>query len=295
MTRRFFFTLIASLISAAPGILPAAADVDMKAANFTDGFTDIDLGTSGILKVQRTYNSRSNFNGIFGYGWCSEYETKLEVTAEESFMITECGGGEEILYYRPNTDIAKIIQHVIDTIITNVKARHPELGKEYLDNLQEELVSDRFMRQEFARRLPIVGFPIAGETYRSHDVLETVVFDGRQFTRNGKDGVVEIFDVNGRLKERDYLNGNRLKMEYDGDLLIQVIKEDGSFLKFTYGENHKVSTAKNSTGNTVTYVNANDNLMKETVQKDPSVSYEYDYDAEHNLTLIKFADGTTKE
>ena len=61
--------------------LSSWAVVDMKNANFADTWFDlIAPGTGFDLRVTRTYNSRSVFNGIFGYGWCSNLETSLNIT-----------------------------------------------------------------------------------------------------------------------------------------------------------------------------------------------------------------------
>jgi len=46
-----------------------------------------------ISKIVRTYNSRSLFSGMFGFGWCSDFETSMEVNAEGNIKVKECGGG----------------------------------------------------------------------------------------------------------------------------------------------------------------------------------------------------------
>ena len=63
------------------------AIVDMKNANYSNTWVDFELeGTGYDLKLERTYNSRTLFNGIFGFGWCTNFETKLEVTAESNLF-----------------------------------------------------------------------------------------------------------------------------------------------------------------------------------------------------------------
>ena len=74
-----------ALITAALSLIVAAtagAVVDMKNANYANTWTDLIVPGSGYdLRVQRTYNSRSLFNGVFGFGWCSDFETTLEVNS----------------------------------------------------------------------------------------------------------------------------------------------------------------------------------------------------------------------
>ena len=65
------------------------AIVDMNSAAYSNVWTDIAVpGTGYDLKVVRAYKSRTLFNGIFGFGWCSTFETKLEPTSEGNIKIT---------------------------------------------------------------------------------------------------------------------------------------------------------------------------------------------------------------
>ena len=64
----------------------AQAIVNMQNANYSESYTDMD-------KVIRTYNSRSIDKGIFGFGWCSSLETRLEVISETMLRVHNCGSG----------------------------------------------------------------------------------------------------------------------------------------------------------------------------------------------------------
>src|ERR1700685_3388371 len=87
----FSFSLVFSLASL--GL------VDLKTANYSDAWVDMSLpGTGYDLKVERAYNSRTLYNGLFGFGWCSDFETSLEITPEGNIKLTECGAGVETLY-----------------------------------------------------------------------------------------------------------------------------------------------------------------------------------------------------
>ena len=58
----------------------AQAVIDVKNANYSDSWIDIIApGTGFDLRIQRTYNSRTLFNGMLGFGWCSDFETKIAV------------------------------------------------------------------------------------------------------------------------------------------------------------------------------------------------------------------------
>src|SRR5262249_44801722 len=79
--------------------LPAFAIADMKSANYSEEWTTMQVpGVGYDLRVSLRYNSRSLFDGRFGYGWCSDFETKIDLTPESNLKLTECGGGMEVQF-----------------------------------------------------------------------------------------------------------------------------------------------------------------------------------------------------
>src|SRR6188768_2464625 len=135
----------------------AGAIVDMKSANYSESWTDLTVpGVGYDLRVNRTYNSRSLFNGLFGFGWCSDYETKIEVTTESNLRLTECGAGMEITYTPKNFKVSKI-DATVAQIVAEVKKRRPDLKADYIEGLEKELRVNDIMREEFGRRMNIKG------------------------------------------------------------------------------------------------------------------------------------------
>src|SRR5580692_2070444 len=121
-------------------LLPATsmAIVDMKSANYSESWTDLIVpGVGYDLRINRTYNSRSLFNGIFGFGWCSDYETKIEVTPDSFLRLTECGGGMEIIFTTKNFSPVKP-DTTVKSIIDEVKRRRPDLKADYFSGLEKE-------------------------------------------------------------------------------------------------------------------------------------------------------------
>src|SRR4051812_6430939 len=78
-------------------LLPAAAhaNVSLKNGNFFIGYTDIIYPGGFEPKIERVYNSKTPYNGIFGWGWGNEYEVYLTVSADGSVVVHEYGGGAE--------------------------------------------------------------------------------------------------------------------------------------------------------------------------------------------------------
>ena len=73
--------------------------VDMENANFSRTNLDINVPNSP-LNITRTYSSRSVFDGIFGYGQCSNLETTLDMSrlSQNLLQVKTCGSGLEINY-----------------------------------------------------------------------------------------------------------------------------------------------------------------------------------------------------
>ena len=83
---------LASLTAATSG---ARANVSLKNGNFFIGYTDIIYPGGFEPKIERVYNSKTPFKGMFGWGWGNEYEVYLTVSADGSVVVHEYGGGAE--------------------------------------------------------------------------------------------------------------------------------------------------------------------------------------------------------
>lgn len=94
------FALIAILM-----VSFAHAGVNLKNGNFYISYTDIVVPGGGKkLEITRTYNSKSTEVGWFGFGWGSEFETRLELSADGSVIIHEHGSGAKTRF-TPKTPV----------------------------------------------------------------------------------------------------------------------------------------------------------------------------------------------
>src|SRR3954470_5818444 len=73
----------------------AVANVSIKNGNFFVGYTDILYPGGFEPKIERVYNSKSPFKGMFGWGWGNEFEVRASVSADGSVVVHEYGGGAE--------------------------------------------------------------------------------------------------------------------------------------------------------------------------------------------------------
>jgi YD repeat-containing protein len=74
--------------------------VDTPSGAFFQSWIDYKGGDLDInIKFERTYNSRSNHKGWFGFGWCTDFETSL-VVSESEITLKHCGDGKEIHFLK---------------------------------------------------------------------------------------------------------------------------------------------------------------------------------------------------
>lgn len=274
---------------------PAFAIVDMKSANYSESWTDLIVpGVGYDLRINRAYNSRSLFNGLFGFGWCSDYETKIEVTPESNLKLTECGGGMEIIYTPKNFNPNKV-DSTIKMILTEVKRRRPDLKGDYVAGLEKELKNNDFMREEFSRRMNIKGKVEDGVTYLANGKeAENITLKSGTYKRTLTDGTYQLFDfATGRMTHMYDKNQNYLKLAWERDVLQSVADNLGRKLTFKYSAaSKKVSEIVGPNGLTAKYAVKGEDLVEVTDAK--GKKYKYAYDDVHNLTKIDFSDGTYK-
>ena len=82
--KKFTGRILPVLVLTLPSL--SQADVNMKDASFLVKLTDISVPG---FKLERTYNSRSLHQGLFGFGWCTDFEKKL-VFEKDKILLHDC-------------------------------------------------------------------------------------------------------------------------------------------------------------------------------------------------------------
>ena len=272
------------------------AIVDMNSASYSNAWIDLEVpGTGYDLKVVRAYKSRTLYNGMFGFGWCSPFETKLETTSEGNIKISECGDGQEILY-SPREIQRKDLDNTISQIISKMRAdqKNKNLSADYYKKLGVDLVEDDLRRNELARQYGVSVQIKEGVKFMANGrEVENVVFNKTHYTRNLPDGSAQRFDLDGRLTHSYDKNSNFLKFEYEKDLLVQVEDNNSRKLNFKYWPNKKVKliTGPNSLNSEYKY-NSQEDLIwnKNAWAKSDKDVYTYEYNEFHNLTKATWPD-----
>lgn len=272
----------------------AHALVDMRNANYSETWVDIDVkGGTLPLRVQRAYNSRSLYNGIFGFGWCSDLETRLEVTAEGNIKILECGDGAESVY-RPRDFSKADVEDTVSKILAAHRQANPQLLKAALDKLKAEITLDRGAREELAEKYKIVGRMAEGRRYFANGrENESIVREKNWYTRELPDGTSQRFDLLGRLTAYiDRAGGTALRYNYTKDLMTEIVDSRGRKLSFSYHPFKKVRRIDGPDRQFATYEYAGLKTLAQARAFDGAV-YKYKYDDLYNLTEIALPDKTT--
>ena len=298
MKFRFSITSWAQIITSSLAIIlfsiSAKAIVDMKNANYSNTWTDFHLdGTGYDLKLERTYNSRTLFNGIFGFGWCTNFETKLDVTSESNLKIKECGAGSELVFSQREIS-RQDVEKTVDFIISKMKAEKVAgRNDEFYKKKKEEFLESDDLRAYEAKKYGMTSKLVDGSKFLANGKeVDSIIFKSSYYERTLPDGSKQRFNAQGQLTHMYDKNGNMLKLEYDKvGLLKEVADTNARKLTFKYYPNKKVHQilGPNSLKAEYQYQNVDDLSYSIDSKK---YATKYKYDDLHNLTDITFTDGS---
>ena len=266
--------------------------VDMRNANFSDTWIDLQAKSSGYdLQIKRSYNSRTLYTGMLGFGWCSEFETTLKVTPENTLRTTECGAGFEIEYFPANYS-GKNLDKNIKTIIAEVRKRNKNRDETYFKNIENDMRTDSALRDEFAKQLNLTGKINENSHYTADGrANDFILFRGNEYVRSLPNGTVQRYNKNGHLTQISDKNGNFVKLTYSADRLTAVSDNTGASLQFKYYDNSKyVKQVVGPGGISATFKYTGENLTE--VNNGWKNTYKYEYDDLYNLTKATYPDKT---
>jgi len=261
--------------------------IDTKNANYTKTFVDISLPGAGLpLLVERSYNSRSLYRGMFGYGWCSNLETRLEVMPDNTPMIIECGGGVEIPYVSEQVRGNRSV--IINKIMDEVKKKKG-LSKKYVKQVERDLKKSALLQSELIRAFRLKGKTKSGQTYQAVGRQnDSIMFTGSQYKRSLPSGQIQIFDKNGLLVKEMDKSGNWITIQRKKGNITKVMDNKGRSLRFQYTKGgFKIIGPNNIKAG---YVIEGDNLISAINSKNEK--YRHFYDNYHNLTKTRYPDNT---
>ncbi len=270
----------------------ASAGVDVRRGSFSEIATDLDANGDGFkLRIQRIYDSRSSYNGMFGHGWCSELEAQVQLLPEGAANLVECGEGRRTQYSptEANSRLPKIADEIVEALEKRANAKR--VGNRA--DLRERLLRDSVLRQRAARAVGIRAAPLRpGSKLRAQGTPGEMAYDGFTFVVEDARGRIRKFSSAGKLQSIHDRSGHWLKLAYREGKLISISDDLGRKLNFVYDPSKgKVREIRGPNGWNVVYKYDGDLLV--SADGGEGFKSAYQYDSAKNLTRVTRADNTT--
>ncbi|MFN7685801.1 MAG: DUF6531 domain-containing protein [Oligoflexia bacterium] len=296
------FKFISFAASVVFGFLSASvqANVSLKNGNFFRGYTDIVYQGGFEPKIERVYNSKTSFSGIFGPGWGNEYEVKLTVSADGSVVIQEYGGGAENRFIpaalKP-TDLDDAIKKIADSVKDTGRFGSQKAFDEYKKKLRTDAMFRNDEWQSLVNEGKLKARELApGAQLTSNRFAYQVVTrtkDGYQ--RSYDNGKVERFDEKGRLVRVQDRNGNSIDFTYGKEgRLEKLVDNFNRKMFFSFNSKGLLEKIQGENGKEAAYSYNSSGELSQSKDVDGNVyKYKYSDDGQHNLLEIAYADKTT--
>ena len=266
--------------------------VNLKNGNFFISYTDIIIPSAGkTLEITRTYNSKSTEIGWFGFGWGSEFETNPRVSADGSVIIQENGAGA-LTRFDPKKKVdARAAAKKIVAVVKKKTALSGANAKKLID----KLARDAELRYSYAKQFGVEAKIANGAKFHSNQRgLQELIKKKDGFVRKSADGTQEFFNRHGRLAQIKYKSGHIINLtpsNRENDKELKSIKDSLGkqiFLKWYPDGRVKEIDASGNRKASYTY---DGKTLASSVDLAGN-KYQYKHDSNHNLTNIKYGDGT---
>jgi YD repeat-containing protein len=237
----------------------ARADVSLRNGNFYVTFKDISYPGGIDPKIERVYNSKTDFAGIFGYSWGTEYETYLAVEPDGSVVVREFGGGAENRFVARNSK-PQDLENGVNELVAAAKKSGVLASAAQVQEYQSRLKRDSDFRSKqyaiyvnkgllAAKRVP-EGTQFTSLRYLYQYV--TKVKGG--YVRVMEAGNIQKFNEAGRLVQIQDRNKNFVSFSYDkGNRLVQIVDNQNRKMNLSYNTAGLVEQIAGESGKSTSY------------------------------------------
>ena len=272
--------------------------VNLKNGNFYISYNDYDLESynSALDEISRTYNSKSTYTGLFGYGWNSDFETFINVYPDNSISLHEKGGGLTV-YFSSDFSSLEETSAMIDTMIKAAIAQGDidnspsailELRKKLADNIEMRTRDwDKYVENGILNYKTDVpdGMEWTAKGYGTHKIIKTQT----GYLREKGNGEKEFFNPDGKLIKIEKRDGSVTEFEYINGELSKIIIPNELILNIKTNENGFITEIK-SQEETATFKYDEKRLIESTDAGNNI--YQFSYDVYYNLTSVTYEDGS---
>jgi YD repeat-containing protein len=273
------------------------AKVSLVNGNFSIHYTDLVLERGYGFELERVYNHKTSYRGSFGRGWGGDWDTALSVRGDGSVRVVEYGGGGEN-WFRPPDLTSGELAAVVAMLVKAARAAREVLNDDDAAVYRHKLERDAAFRERewdtrvqrglVAAREVAVGATFFSRRYGA-EVIKRVAGG---YERRRPNGVVDSFDVQGRLLQKRNAAGDWVRFEFDAaghrmairdsrgrsvqlrcdvrGQLVGALMSDGRRLEYRYDDRDRLVYSRDQNGN----------------------AYDYRYDDRHNMSLVRYSDGS---
>lgn len=300
--------VMAVVISLTLYSVSSEANVSLKNGNFFVGYTDIVYPGGFEPKIERVYNSKTPFKGMYGWGWGNEYEVYMTVSADGSVVVHEYGGGAENRFI-PVAFKSEELNKAVETIASTAQKVGAVGSIEQLNAYKKRLASEAAFRNEEWEKFRAQG-KIPARQLTNGTQLHSNRFSYQYITkvaggylRNFDNGKVERFNEQGKVTRIQDKNNNFIEISYGKDgriaklidnfnrkmfftfnaqsLLEKIEGENGKKAEFKYNAAAELISSKDVDGNAYTYQYGN--------------ARKGDSGRRHNMVQVGYSDKTTMD
>lgn len=278
----------------------AFANVSLRNGNFFIGYTDVIYPGGFEPKIERVYNSKTPYNGIFGWGWGNEYEVYLSVSADGSVVVSEYGGGAQNRF-SPASFNAQELEKAVNAIVDVARKTGAIGSADQMTSYKAKLKADAVYRNDEWQKFRAQGkieprkLAVGTKLTSNRFAYQYVTVNQNGYTRTFDTGKIETFDTNGRLLKVQDKNGNFIQLGYSREGRVERIQDNQNRkMFFTYNNKGKVEKIQGENNKTSEYKYNDQAELVWTKDTDGNVyTYKYSTDKRHNLTEIGYSDKTT--
>ncbi len=278
----------------------ASATVSLKNGNFFIGYTDIVYPGGFEPKIERVYNSKTPYKGIFGWGWGNEYEVFLRVSADGSVVLHEYGGGAENRFNPRAFNVAEL-NKAVDMIGEAAKKAGIAGNAAQFNAYKQKLKTDATFRndewQKFVAQGKLKPRQLANGTQllSNRFSFQYITKVPQGYIRTFDNGRTEQFNEDGKLVKISDKNNNFINLTYGKDGKLEKIVDNFNRKIFlTFNRKGLVEKIQGENGKEAVYrYNDLDELVYSKDVDGNVYTHKYSNDRRHNMVEIGYSDKTT--
>ncbi len=208
-------------------------------------FTDLTLPSRGFpIVLQRTYNSQSGADGVFGVGWTHNYQRWLNIGASTVVYYSETGGAYTFAgpgpSFTPPPGIAMtLVKSQQGTL--QLQTSHGGIlafdSSGRLTSLTDTNGNAQLITYDAQGRMTTVSDSVGG--------LLSFVYDSNGHALSVEDSsgrkVFYQYDLNGNMLSSTDATGAVTKYTYSGGMLSTITFPDGGTINYTYDTNDRAT------------------------------------------------------